>query len=76
MPWCDTCSQFHAPTSLVDGKCTTCGDVLDTEEQDHEHTSQETSVGQSAPWHFWLVVVALAGYLLWRFIDFVVWLVT
>lgn len=76
MPWCDTCSQFHAPATLEDGRCATCGDALDTEGHDHEEVTKAQTVGQSAPWHFWLVVVALAAYLLWRLVDFVAWLLT
>lgn len=44
----------------------------------NEHDDAEEAaptVGQSAPWHFWLVVVALAGYLIWRFVDFIAWLI-
>ena len=47
---------------------------MTTEEPQHEVTEEAATVGQSAPWHFWLVVVALAAYLLWRFVDFVLWL--
>jgi len=34
------------------------------------------TVGKSAPWHFWLLVVALAGYLAWRVVDFIISLVS
>ncbi|MCP4228498.1 MAG: hypothetical protein GY929_19560 [Actinomycetia bacterium] len=28
-----------------------------------------------APWHFWVMVVALVGYLGWRLVDGIIWLV-
>ena len=31
----------------------------------------ERTVGQSAPWHFWIVVVALIAYIVWRIVDLV-----
>ncbi|MBT8240599.1 MAG: hypothetical protein KJN63_05170 [Acidimicrobiia bacterium] len=61
--WCDECSAYRpaAPT------CRECGHLLERE--------REIRVGDSAPWHFWLVVVALAGYLLWRLVQGIWWLV-
>ena len=48
---------------------------MTTEEPQHDVSEEEAAtVGQSAPWHFWLVVVALAAYMLWRFVSFVLWL--
>ncbi len=74
MPWCDTCSEYRTPNSLAEhGQCEQCGnDVAATAED----SSSARSVGQSAPWHFWLVVVALGIYLLWRLIDGITLLVT
>lgn len=43
-------------------------------EPDDALEEEAATVGQSAPWHFWIVVVALAAYLIWRFIDFIAWL--
>ncbi len=71
MPWCDSCSAYHAPTALDGGSCPTCGGVV-TDNTPHDHEDDRT-VGQSAPWHFWIVVVALAAYLLWRAIVGVMW---
>ena len=73
MPWCDPCSTFHSPADAADGQCPTCGEVM-TIDEEHNTPEEAATVGQSAPWHFWLVVVALAGYLIWRFVDFVAWL--
>ncbi len=67
MPWCDSCSKYHAPTALTEGRCPVCGGAV-------EHAAEdERTVGESAPWHFWIVVVALAGYLIWRVIDAIRW---
>ena len=75
MPWCDSCSSYHAPTALDDDACPNCGGVVTEAPHAHEGEEVERTVGASAPWHFWIVVVALAAYLLWRFTDFVVWLI-
>lgn len=64
MPWCDPCSQYHSQTALKEDACPECGGVVD-----HTHDDEPRSVGQSAPWHFWIVVAALAAYLGWRLID-------
>ncbi len=72
MPWCDACSEYRSPNSLGgDGTCATCGTFVAA----HEDVAVEArAVGESAPWHFWIVVVALAAYLLWRLIDGIAWL--
>jgi hypothetical protein len=63
MPWCDDCEKFWTPNSLPpDGACPTCGRVI--------AEPPDTKV----PWHFWIVVVAAGLYLLWRLVDFVLWL--
>jgi len=69
MPWCDLCSQYHAPSALNEEQnCPDCGGPVEAAATDEDRT-----VGQSAPWHFWVVVAALAGYLLWRVIDGIIW---
>ena len=70
MPWCDSCSAYHAPTALDEGVCPTCGGAVSDAPQ---HEAQE-SVGASAPWHFWVVVALLAAYLTWRLVGFVIWI--
>lgn len=60
--WCDTCSCYR-PAAVT---CAACG---------HPLTERERRVGDSAPWHFWVMVAALAGYLLWRLVQGVWWLV-
>jgi len=66
MPWCDTCDRFWTPTSMVsDGSCPSCGRQLATAEEELEATG--------APWHFKLLVAAMAVYLAWRAIELVGW---
>ncbi len=72
MAWCDSCSSWHAPSALAtDGSCPNCGAAVEAEAPEVE----ERTVGESAPWHFWIVVVALAAYLIWRLIEGVLWVV-
>jgi len=73
VPWCDSCSAYRAPTALTNGTCPSCGGAV---ENDISTSDEAPVVGRSAPWHFWLVVVLLAGYLLWRLVGFIIWIVT
>lgn len=70
MPWCDSCSAYHASTALNSGACPVCAGAVEDRPED-----EPDAVGVSAPWHFWLVVVLLAAYLLWRLVDFIIWIV-
>lgn len=79
MAWCNSCSHYHAPTALDGGACPTCGGVVtdargpDSDFKDSPSDEEQRTVGQSAPWHFWIVVAMLAAYLLWRAIVGVMW---
>ena len=69
MPWCETCSRFFTPPSMnPDGSCPTCGRVL--------VDPAGEAVEPKAPWHFKLLVAAVALYLLWRLVQMITWLVT
>jgi hypothetical protein len=62
MPWCDTCSKFwDAPKVGAGGECPTCGKVL-------------TSPRKGVPWHFKLMLAALAVYLVYRIYWLAEWL--
>ena len=75
MPWCEDCDRFLTPTSMgADGSCPTCGRVLEPGAVTTT-TSPARSGGGGAPWHFKLMVVAVCGYLGWRLIQGVDWLV-
>ena len=60
MPWCDDCSRFWNPTSMgTGGECPTCGRVI--------------AAPQKVPWHFKLMLLALAVYLGFRAWQGVAW---
>ena len=61
MPWCETCSKFWNPPSLTpEGACPACG--------------RELAPPARTPWHFKLLLAALALYLGWRGWQGVAWL--
>lgn len=69
MPWCDSCDVYLAPNTVAtDGSCPTCHSEVDTSDAGNSESGK-------VPWHFWLVVVALVGYLGWRLIDGIIWLI-
>jgi hypothetical protein len=68
MPWCEACSRFFTPPSMnPDGTCPSCGRVL-------ADPPAEEPVPK-APWHFKLLVAAVAVYLLWRLVQLLAWIV-
>lgn len=69
MPWCDPCDKYLAPNAVAeDGTCPTCSAEVDV-------TDENVDVPVKAPWHFWLMLIALTLYLGWRLIEFVIWLI-
>ena len=71
MPWCEGCDRFYKPGSLApDGTCMGCGrfiaDPADEPEADEDEHKR-------APWHFYLLIIALVIYLGWRLIQGIVW---
>ncbi len=79
MPWCDTCDKYLAPNALnPDGSCPTCESSVDTNDLKEAGAAQAGSVEAEAPtakapWHFWLMVIALVLYLGWRLIQLAMW---
>jgi hypothetical protein len=70
MPWCEDCAKFWNPNSMpASGECPTCGVRL-AEPHDSEEPDE-----YRAPWHFKLLVVLAAIYLLWRIVQLVTWVV-
>ena len=70
MPWCEPCGKFYNPNSLrPDGTCPDDHQVAEPSEPDA--APQRAKV----PWHFWLLLVALAVYLGWRLLQGIAWLV-
>jgi hypothetical protein len=72
VPWCEECSKFWNPHEMPsNGTCPTCGRALPP-----PAAAPEKAVGRSkrAPWHFKLLVVGVAGYMVYRVIWFIEWL--
>jgi hypothetical protein len=86
MPWCDECAKFWNPTSMAEGgACPTCGRVLEAPDGpafDAREAGKSLNVralageDEKIPWHFKLMVFALALYLGWRLVQLVVAIVT
>jgi hypothetical protein len=66
MPWCEPCGRFYNPNTLpADGTCPNCNTKLADADQPERTTTQKP------PWHFWLLLVAVAVYLGWRIVQLV-----
>jgi hypothetical protein len=62
VPWCEDCSKFWNQESMGDaGECPSCGRVL-------------TAARKGVPWHFKLMLVALAVYTVYRIYWLAEWL--
>ena len=72
MPWCEECAKYWTPNSVKqDGTCPKCGMQLhapDGEEGDGSG-ADGSAEEEKAPWHFKLMVVAVAAYLGWRLVE-------
>jgi len=69
MPWCEPCARFYNPNTLdAEGDCPDGHHVVDPGKPDGDIPK--------VPWHFWLMLAALALYLGWRLIQGVAWLFT
>ncbi len=69
MPWCDSCDHYLAPNSVTTaGACPDCGQGVDQGD-----AVTETTDTNKVPWHFWLMLAALVGYLGWRLIQGALW---
>lgn len=62
MPWCEDCSKFYNPPDLGESNaCPSCGKVL-------------TIARRKVPWHFKLMLLALAIYMVYRIYWLIEWL--
>ena len=69
MPWCDNCDKHVEEQLTVEAQnCPDCSGELDTSDLKNRPPVK-------APWHFWVMVFAAGGYLLWRLVEMVLWLV-
>ena len=73
MPWCPACDRFLSPSTVrVDGSCPSCGRPVDRPADANGNPEQEKL--PPLPWHFWLLMAAVALYLGWRAWQGVEWL--
>ena len=71
MPWCESCSKYLTPTALTtDGTCPTCGRPVGETEQ----RAEQVAADEGTPWHFKLLIGAVAIYLGFRTIQMISWL--
>jgi hypothetical protein len=71
VPWCEDCAKYLTPTALNDdGTCPTCGRPVG----EIEERAAEALDDESTPWHFKLLVAALAIYLGFRLVQMIGWL--
>ncbi len=81
------CSDCGRGLPGADDACPACGApaanlaMHTTDHGDASHTSGDAAAKpKRAPWHFWAVVVAAAGYLAWRVVEgaaaLIAWLFT
>ena len=76
MPWCDNCSAYRAPTALDrDGTCPACGGAVAKDSYADKIVEDKTETKAGIPWHFWVMLVALAIYLGWRLIQGIGWVI-
>jgi hypothetical protein len=72
VPWCDTCDRFYNPNSVEpDGTCRACGQRIE------EPTALATAAAEAdekVPWHFKVMVAGVVGYLGWRLVEAIAWL--
>ncbi|MFA5564484.1 MAG: hypothetical protein WC184_01145 [Acidimicrobiia bacterium] len=82
MPWCNTCDRYLAPNALnEDGTCPSCGRKVEIPSHELKLPADQvageagaaTEERVRAPWHFWLMIVALVIYLGWRFLQGLDW---
>jgi rRNA maturation protein Nop10 len=79
VPWCTDCDRYLAPPTVrTDGTCPTCGrpvDVAAPAQSAHTPASPARSdTLPPVPWHFKLMLCALAVYLGYRFMQMGEWL--
>jgi hypothetical protein len=72
VPWCATCDRFYNPNSLrADGTCPTCGRLVAEDEPEKLRRFSD----EPAPWHFKVLLVGVVGYLGWRLVQGLGWVV-
>ena len=80
MPWCATCDEYLAPPRVgTDGTCPKCGTTVDAGGARPPAAQPDAARGDDPidplPWHFKLLLGAVAVYLGYRAFQGVEWLV-
>lgn len=86
VPWCPACDRFLSPSTVhADGTCPTCGRAVDAGRANPAppakptlSTATESNTEEPldpVPWHFKLMLGALAIYLGYRALQGVEWVV-
>ena len=74
MPWCERCDRFLNPNTVtIEGTCPTCGRPVDASRSATDLVDDNDEEKVKAPWHFWLMMVAVVIYLGWRLLEGVWW---
>ena len=78
MPWCEECAKYWTPSAMnEDGTCPSCGRVVEAQQATAKNINvKKLARGDDSddaeartPWHFKLLMVLLALYLVWRIIQ-------
>ncbi|MCJ7436814.1 MAG: hypothetical protein MUP97_03525 [Acidimicrobiia bacterium] len=79
MPWCDECDRFLSPASVRrDGTCPTCSRPVDRGKAKGAAAAPAATDEEPlepVPWHFKLLLAAVALYLGYRAFQGIEWLV-
>jgi len=79
VPWCAHCDEYLAPPRVrADGTCPTCGTTVDpggARPAAQADVSGSDDPLEALPWHFKLLLGAIAVYLGYRALQGVEWLV-
>jgi hypothetical protein len=68
VPWCDECSRWLSPNALTpEGSCPSCGRAVAKPGPADDLLSEDAP--PKVPWHFWMLLGALAIYLGWRLLQ-------
>lgn len=81
MPWCEECAKYWAPSAMQeDGTCPSCGRTVEAPAVASTVTAKNINLRKlaagadgdeddtKAPWHFKLLMVMLAIYLVYRIV--------
>lgn len=78
MPWCNQCERWFGPAALgPEGTCPVCGRPVAAGRSDGEREDAAEALRPvaGAPWHFKLLLAALALYLGFRLWQAIAWLI-